>query len=61
MLTVARRDGHIRVQADAARAGAALAFERREILRVDAVADALADWGIAPEEIAKLREPKAID
>ena len=37
---VARRDGDVRVQAHAARAGAARALECGEVLRIDAVADA---------------------
>jgi hypothetical protein len=38
--TITGGDGHVRVQADAAHAGAALAFECRKILRIDAIAHA---------------------
>jgi hypothetical protein len=38
--TIPGWDGDVRVQADAAHAGAALAFEGREIVRIDAVAHA---------------------
>ena len=37
---IAGGDGHVRVQADAAHAGAALAFEGRQIVRIDAIAHA---------------------
>jgi hypothetical protein len=38
--TIPGGDGHVRVQADAAHAGAALASDLREVVRVDAVAHA---------------------
>jgi hypothetical protein len=48
--TITGRDGHVRVQAHAARARAALALARRDALRVDAVAHAQHALGYVASE-----------